>query len=178
MQTENQNKKFLVSILALNIKGQLGRITTFFSENDLNVLRLVLSAADKNDKIHRTIAYLEGEEGYVDFMCKKLQNLDNVLKVTKFKTEDEYIEKEICLIKVLLSDPAIAKIVEILNSFKGKAIYTNRLIMIFKIEDKEENVNKIINNLTILTKKIEISRSGMVAMGLNDHIDDIIETDL
>ena len=96
----NKTGKSLVSILALNVKGQLGRMTTFFSEHNLNILRLVLSAADKDDKIHRTIAYLEGDRNYVNAMCKELEKVENVIKVVNFQTNDEYVEKEMCLIKI------------------------------------------------------------------------------
>ena len=80
-QEENkETERSLVSVLALNVKGQLGKITTFFSEHNLNILRLVLSAADKDDKIHRTIAYLEGDRKYVNDMCKELEKVENVVK--------------------------------------------------------------------------------------------------
>ena len=35
----------------------------------------------------------------------------------------------------------------------------------------EDKVNDFVNKLTDITKEVEISRSGMVAMALNDKID-------
>lgn len=168
---ENSTEKSLVSILALNIKGQLGKITTFFSEHNLNVLRLVLSAADKDDKIHRTIAYLEGDRKYVNEMCKELEKVENIIKVINFQTNDEYIEKELCLIKISSYNDKINKIVDLVRKYEGQTIMSKEKITIFKIENSENEVNNFINQLSKLTKDVEISRSGMVAIAINNNID-------
>ena len=161
----------LVSILALNVKGQLGRITTFFSEHNLNILRLVLSAADKDDKIHRTIAYLEGDRKYVNDMCKELEKVENVIKVVNFQTNDEYVEKEMCLVKISSYKNKIDKIMNLVREYEGQTIVSKEKITVFKIEGMEDNVNDFVNKLNEITKEVEISRSGMVAIALNDKID-------
>lgn len=171
-------EKFLISILALNVKGQLGKMTTAFGENNLNILRLVLSAADKDDKIHKTIAYVEGEESYVDLFCEKMQKDENVLKVAKFKRKNEYLEKEICLVKVLMNNPSIRKILDLINDYKGKIAYNNKDFIVYTIEDTEDNINKVVDNLALLTKEAEVSRSGMVVVSLTPYIDEVIATNL
>lgn len=171
-------EKFLISILALNVKGQLGKITTAFGEDNLNILRLVLSAADKDDKIHKTIAYVEGEESYVDLFCEKMRKDYNVLKIAKFKTKDEYLEKEICLVKVLMNNPSIKNILNLISEHKGKIAYTNKEFIVYTIEDTEESINKVVENLTLLTKEAEVSRSGMVIVSLTPKIDEVIATNL
>lgn len=167
----HQTERSLVSVLALNVKGQLGRITTFFSEHNLNILRLVLSAADKDDKIHRTIAYLEGDRKYVNAMCKELEKVENVVKVTNFQTNEEYIEKEMCLVKISSYNEHLQDIVNLVTSMEGKTIYMNGKITIFKIENSEDIVNQFMANVVNITKDVEICRSGMVAIALDEKID-------
>lgn len=166
-----ESEKSLVSILALNVKGQLGRITTFFSEHNLNILRLVLSAADKDDKIHRTIAYLEGDREYVNNMCKELEKVENVIKVVNFQTNDEYVEKEMCLVKISSYNNKIDKIINLVREYEGQTIVSKEKITVFKVEGMEDDVNDFVNKINEITKEVEISRSGMVAMALNDKID-------
>ena len=166
-----ETEKSLVSILALNVKGQLGRMTTFFSEHNLNVLRLVLSAADKDDKIHRTIAYLEGDREYVNNMCKELEKVENVIKVINFQTNDEYVEKEMCLIKISSYNEKIDKIMNLVREYEGQTIISKEKITVFKVEGMEDEVNTFVNKITEITKEVEISRSGLVAIALNDKID-------
>ena len=171
-------EKSLVSILSLNIKGQLAKITTFFSEHNLNILRLVLSAADKDDKIHKTIAYIEGDRKRVNEMCKELLDVENVLKVTNFQTNSEYIEKEVCMVKILNSEPKAPDVANVISDFNGRTIFTNQKITIYKMEDNEENVNDFVKKLVEVTKNVELSRSGMIAMAIDDKIDNVIDVDL
>lgn len=170
---KKETERSLVSILALNVKGQLGRMTTFFSEHNLNILRLVLSAADKDDKIHRTVVYLEGDRKYVNDMCKELEKVENVIKVTNFQTDGEYIEKELCLIKISSSNKHLPDVINLVNNLKGQTLLMDNKIAIFKIEEREEVVNDFMFALSNLTKDVEFCRSGMVAIAINDKIDKI-----
>lgn len=174
----SEEEKSLVSVLVLNVKGQLGRVATFFSEHNLNILRLVLSAADKNDKIHKIIAYIEGDRKKVDEMCKGLLDVENVLKVTNFQTNNDYIEKEVCMVKVLNSESGASDVANLISDFNGRTIFTNQKITIYKIEDNEENVNDFVGKLVGITKNVELSRSGMIAMAIDDKIDNVIDVDL
>ena len=170
---KKDTERSLVSILALNVKGQLGRMTTFFSEHNLNILRLVLSAADKDDKVHRTVVYLEGDRKYVNDMCKELEKVENVISVTNFQTDGEYIEKELCLIKISSSNKHLPDVVNLVNNLKGQTLVMDNKIAIFKIEEREEVVNDFMFNVSDLTKDVEFCRSGMVAIAINDKIDKI-----
>lgn len=174
-QEENkETERSLVSVLALNVKGQLGKITTFFSEHNLNILRLVLSAADKDDKIHRTIAYLEGDRKYVNDMCKELEKVENVVKVVNFQTNSEYIEKEVCLLKVSSYNPALQNIINFSNNLNGRTLIMNEKITIIKIEGGEEEVTDFVNKVAELTKDVEICRSGMVAIAVDEKIESLM----
>ena len=170
---KKETERSLVSILAFNVKGQLGRITTFFSEHNLNILRLVLSAADKDDKVHRTIAYLEGDRKYVNDMCKELENVENVIKVTNFQTNGEYIEKELCLVKISSNNKHLQDVLNLVNAIKGQTLVMDNKISIFKVEEREEVVNQFMIDVSSITKEVEICRSGMVAIAINDEIDGI-----
>ena len=173
-EKNKETERSLVSVLALNVKGQLGKITTFFSEHNLNILRLVLSAADKDDKIHRTIAYLEGDRKYVNDMCKELEKVENVVKVVNFQTNSEYIEKEVCLLKVSSYNPALQNIINFSNNLNGRTLIMNDKITILKIEGGEEEVTDFVNKVAELTKDVEICRSGMVAIAVDEKIESLI----
>lgn len=165
------NSRYLISILALNVKGQLSKVTSFFGEHNLNILRLVLSAADRYDKVHRTIAYVEGDYNDVEKMCDNLKKLENVIDVINFKTNGEYIEKELCLIKVLPKNKMIKEITSLIKSTKGEIIAEDKNFIIFKVEEREEVINNLMDNLINLDGNIGFYRSGIVAASLDDEID-------
>lgn len=171
-------EKSLVSILMANVKGVLAEISEFFSSHNLNISRLTISAADRNDKVQKAIVYLEGERKHVDEVCKKLLDIENVLKIVNFQTNAEYLERETCLIKLLLSDPKLPDVTNLVTDMNGKTIFTNQQIVVYKMDDTEENVNEFVRKLTNITMDVEISRSGMIAMSLDGHIDNVIDIDL
>lgn len=165
------NSKCLVSVLALNVKGQLSKITRFFSDYNLNILRLVLSAADRYDKVHRTIAYVEGSHEDVDEMCLKLSKEENVLSVVNFKTEGEYIEKELCFVKMLSNNKKAKEITNMVKMVKGDIVVQDKNITIFKVEEREESINTLMDNIMNIDSEVGFYRSGMVAVSLDNRID-------
>lgn len=162
--------KCLISVLALNVKGQLRRITSCMSDNGINILRLVLSAADLEDKIHRTIAYVETTEENLENAVNDLKDTENVIRVDFFKISSEYIEKELCLIKMFSSDPTVPWVMNSVTELEGRVISTKNGVMIFQIEGSEESITDFLNQLTSFTKNVEVCRSGIVATSLDKNI--------
>ncbi|GHU26797.1 hypothetical protein FACS1894152_2170 [Bacilli bacterium] len=173
-----QSEKSLVTILIPNIKGQLALVSKFCADNGINILRLTLSAADGEDKIQKIIAYLEGKRETVNEICKKLLEVDTIIKVVNFQTNSEYIEKEICLVKILMNNPKFSSVSNTVADCNGKTIFSSANATIFAMEDNEEKVNDFVSKIAKLTLDIDISRSGMVAMSVDKNVDSIIKSDL
>jgi acetolactate synthase small subunit len=140
------------------------------SDNGINILRLVLSAADLDDKIHRTIAYVETTEENLEKAVAALKATENVVRVDFFKMSSEYIQKELCLIKMLSSEPTVPWVMNSVTELEGRVISTKNGVMIFQIEGSEESITDFLNQLTSFTKNVEICRSGMVATSLDKNI--------
>jgi acetolactate synthase small subunit len=140
------------------------------ADNGINILRLVLSAADLEDKIHRTIAYVETTEQNLEKAVAELKGTENVIRVDFFKMSSEYIEKELCLIKMLSSDLTVPWVMNSVTELEGRVISTKNGVMIFQIEGTEEAVTDFLNQLTSFTKNVEICRSGIVATSLDKNI--------
>ncbi|MDR1494980.1 MAG: acetolactate synthase small subunit [Rickettsiales bacterium] len=171
-------EKSLITVLIPNIKGQLAVVANFCNDNNLNISRLTLSAADKDDKIQKIIAYIEGDRKSVDEVCKKLLEIETILKLVNFQTNGEYIEKELCLVKILSDNSKLPGVTNLVTDFGGKTVFINEKTTIFAMEDSEENVNNFVKKLVGLCKQIEISRSGMVVMGVDRNIDDLSEINI
>jgi acetolactate synthase-1/3 small subunit len=173
-----ETEKSLVTVLVPNISGQLAIVTKFCAENNINILRLTLSAADRYDKIQKIIMYLEGSRVLVNDVCKKLLEVETIIKVSNFQTNSQFIEKEVCLIKILIKNPRFQNVMALISDSGGRIVHSNGEITIFEIENNEENVNKLVNDMADITKDIEISRSGMVAMALDSIMDSLIDVNL
>jgi len=163
-----ENQKSLVSITAENKKGILARFTKFFSDNGMNIESLTLSAADSENKIHRTTAYITGDRSRVGELCQELEAMEDVYKVINL-VADEYLERELCLVKIKTSNPHLSSIMSAISQARGATIFTGRNIMIFQIEAREEKIAEFIKQVSEYGE-IETLRSGIIATGLNENI--------
>ncbi|MDR2760312.1 MAG: hypothetical protein LBB09_00490 [Rickettsiales bacterium] len=166
----NNGNKGLISILALNVKGQLERMTSCMAKNGINILRLVLSAADLADKIHRTIAYVEAAPKVLEKAVGELRESEFIVRVDYFLTSADYVEKELCLVKMLSSDPVVPWVMNSVSELEGRIISTKNGVTIFQIEGTEESVTDFLGQLTSFTKNVEICRSGIVATSIDKNI--------
>ena len=107
-------------------------------------------------------------------MCKELEKVENVVKVVNFQTNSEYIEKEVCLLKVSSYNPALQNIINFSNNLNGRTLIMNDKITILKIEGGEEEVTDFVNKVAELTKDVEICRSGMVAIAVDEKIESLM----
>ncbi|MDR3079185.1 MAG: acetolactate synthase small subunit [Rickettsiales bacterium] len=175
---KKEPEKSLITVLVPNIKGQLAMVATFCAENNLNISRLTLSAADKDDKIQKIIAYIEGDRKNVDEVCRRLLDIETVLKLVNFQTSSEYLEKELCLLKILSDNSKLPSVANLVADFGGKVVHSSEKTTIFMVEDKEENVNSFVSQVVGMCKKIEISRSGMVVVSVDRSIDDLTSVNI
>jgi len=166
-----QVEKSLIVIIADNKKGMLAKITKFFVDHDMNIESLTLSSADIENKIHRTTVYISGDRKNVNKLCKEIEKIEGVRKVYNFMA-DKFLERELGLIKVKVSNPAMSQITALVNEHNGETIYVDQKIMVCQVEEIEENIDKFMEKVKKLTDKVEISRTGIVATSLDDKIID------
>ena len=145
-------------------------MTSCISDNNINIDRLVLSAADIEDRVHRTIMYVEGEKDDILNATRQLEGMEGVIKVNLFFTNEDYVEKELCLVKMLSAEPTVSWVMNSVSELEGRTISTKNGVMIFQLEGTEEQITDFINQLTSFTKNVEVIRSGMVATSTNKEI--------
>jgi len=163
------SQKSLVSIIADNKKGMLAKFARFFADNNMNIESLTLSQADIENKIHRTTAYITGDRRQVDKICKQLEKIKGVHKVVNFMA-NSFIERELGLTKIKVTDPALAQITALVNEHKGKIIYSDSKIIVYQVEEIEEKIDIFMEKMKKLTKEVEILRTGVVATSLDDKM--------
>jgi len=167
--SENSNQKSLVSILAKNEKGVLSKLTTFFANHDMNIESLTLSSADIDNKIQRTTAYITGDRNKIGELCKDMERLEGVNKVTDFMS-DNFLERELGLLKIKITNPDMPEITELVNENNGETIFVNSKIMIFQIEEEQEKIDSFMRKAKNVSKDIEILRTGIVATPIDNEI--------
>ena len=164
-------QKSLISLLVKNEKGVLAKISELISEAGINIEKLVASSVDMESKVSKIIFYLTGDRKTVDdFFKKHVETLQEVISVNNFMTNNNFVEKELLMVKLFQNNVNFSEINNIISLYEGKIIYINGKIIVYQIISDSDKIDDIIKKIYFLTKDIEISRTGIVAMDFSDTI--------
>ena len=83
---------------------------------------------------------------------------------------DNFVEKELLMVKLFQNNVNFSEINNIISLHEGKIIYINEKIIVYQIISDSDKIDDIIRKIYFLTKDIEISRTGIVAMDFSDVI--------
>jgi acetolactate synthase I/III small subunit len=154
-------KKHILSILVDNEPGVLSRIAGLFSGRGYNIESLCV--AETNDaKISRLTMVTAGDSIILEQIKKQLNKLINVIKVADLTGQD-YVERELVLIKVNAKSEHRAEILRINDIFRGRVVDVGLEHYIISVTGDSNKVNAIINLLKPYGIK-EIARTGCIAL--------------
>lgn len=165
----NENEKSLLSVVINNVKGSLTKVTGYCAANNMNIERLVLSNFKLNNLQHRVILYITGDRQRINSLLDGLRKLDVVVSASNFQANN-YIERELILVKVKEDNPQISRIMDLVSDYNGSTILYRNDIIIFQFINEEEKNNELMERLENLTDDIEILKSGLVATSLDGNM--------
>lgn len=150
-----------ISVLVANEFGVLSRISGLFSGRGFNIESL--SVAETMDpKISRMTIVTRGDDKVIEQINKQLNKLISVIKVHDF-TGEEYIERELALIKVTATPESRAEILSIVDIFRAKVVDVSPRSYTVEITGDEEKISAITELLRPFGLK-EIVKTGRIAM--------------
>lgn len=148
-------------MLVRNEFGVLSRISGLFSGRGFNIESL--SVAETMDpKVSRMTIVTSGDDKVLEQINKQLNKLIDVIKVHDF-TKEEYIERELALVKVSLTAENRAEVLSIVDIFRAKVVDVSPRSYTIEVTGDEEKIAAITDLLRPLGIK-EIVRTGRIAM--------------
>ena len=157
----NELNKYTLSVLVENHFGVLARISGLFSARGFNIASL--SVAETEDpKVSVMTIVVDGDERVVDQVKKQLNKLIEVIKVRDL-TEQNYVSRELCLMKVGVDANKRREIIEIADIFKGRIVDISPEIVTVEVTGSSEKIDAIIGLLNNYGIK-EMARTGKVAL--------------
>ena len=150
-----------VSVLVLNEFGVLSRIAGLFSGRGFNIESLTV-AETIDPKVSRMTIVTCGDDKVLEQITKQLNKLVSVIKVHDF-TGEEYIERELALIKVSSKAENRAEILSIVDIFRARVVDVSPRYYTIEITGDCEKIEAIIELLRPFGLK-EVVRTGTVAM--------------
>ncbi len=168
---ENENQKILVSMIIKNVEGVLSKISNDCFENDINIERLTISEFQSSkNKNQKAVMLLQANKKQIDTLLK---NLKKKKLVSSYYIFDPYssIERELMMIKVDSKNSKYEKLVGIFNEYKVENIYSSQgNQMVFQFCGSEIRNNELMSRLEKITDEIEILKSGIVAITINEDM--------
>jgi acetolactate synthase-1/3 small subunit len=153
--------KHTISLLVENKPGVLSRVAGLFSGRGFNIESL--SVAETIDPhISRMTILTSGNDQVLEQITKQLNKLINVIKVVDFKS-NEYVARELALIKVSITEGTRSEVLSIVGIFRGKVVDVSAESYTIEITGDEEKVQAIIDLFRPMGIK-EIARTGCAAL--------------
>ncbi|SRR6056297_503276 len=151
-----------ISVLVENESGALSRIAGLFSGRGFNIESLSVAPTMDADLSRMTLV-TSGDDRILEQITKQLNKLISTIKVIDF-THDEFIGRELALIKVATEAATRAEALRIVDIFRAKVIDVTPRTYTIEITGAPAKINGILELLQPMGIK-EVVRSGPVVIG-------------
>jgi len=152
-----------ISVLVDNKPGVLARIAGLFSGRGFNIESLSV-----NETLDPTMSQMtlvtRGDDRIIEQINKQLNKLIDIIKVVDYEGRgEEFIERELALIKVAVNEHKRSEVLSIIDIFRGKVVDVSRTHYTIEVTGDEDKINAIIDLLRPIGIR-ELVRSGKAAM--------------
>jgi acetolactate synthase-1/3 small subunit len=157
-----------ISVMVKNQSGVLSRVSNLFSARGYNIDSLVVGITD-DPAISRMTIVVKGDDRVIDQVEKQLNKLVDVIKVVDL-TKEDFIGRDLALIKVKAEAHTRSQVMEIVQCFDGKIVDVALKSFIVEVTGKESKINAVVELLRnygilemVRTGEVAISRGKKVA---------------
>ena len=154
-------KKHIISVLVENKFGVLSRISGLFSGRGFNI-ETISSGQTLDPGINQITIVTSGDEYIYEQILKHLNKLIDVIKVTDF-ADKEYVEREMCLVKVNAPMEHRAEALRIADIFRARVVDSSQKSYTFMLTGDEKKIAAFIELFEPIGI-MEIVRTGKVAI--------------
>lgn len=154
--------KHTISVLVENEFGVLSRVAGLFSGRGFNIESLSV-APTLDPSISRMTIVTTGDDQILEQITKQLNKLIDTIKVIDFTGQD-FVEREMALIKVSAEEGTRAEVLRIADIFRGKVVDVTSRSYTVEVTGAPAKIDAIIELLRPMGIK-EVVRSGPVVLG-------------
>ncbi len=154
-------RQHTIMVLVENSIGSLIRVVNMFAARGFNVDSITVGPT-ADETISRMHVVTTGNERIIAQILRQLSRLVDTIEVSDL-TETNYVERELCLIKVRYDARSRAEIMDVNTVFRGKVVDITPRTFTFELTGPTPKIDAFIDmmrNHNIL----EVARSGRVAM--------------
>ena len=152
----------ILSVLLENESGALSLVVGLFSQRAFNIESLTVAPTDDPTLSRMTIEAV-GDEQVLEQIEKQLHKLVDVFKVINL-SEQEYVEREIVLVKVRAVGSSRDEIKRLADIFRGQIIDVTPKSYTVQLSGTKDKIDAFINALKEEATLLEIVRSGLISL--------------
>lgn len=153
--------RHVISVLVENKVGVLARITGLISGRGFNIDSLAVGETE-SPSLSRITIVVRGDDAILEQVRKQMGKVIDVIKVIDFTSED-FIERDLMLLKVYCPLGKRGEIIEIVDIFRGKIVDVGLKDIVIEIAGTEEKLEAMIGLLRPYGIK-ELVRTGSIAI--------------
>ncbi len=153
--------RHVIIVLLENSIGALNRVANMFSARGFNLESVSVGITD-DPGVSRMTIVTTGNDRIIGQVLRQLTNLVDTLLVDDVTTED-YVERELCLVKVGFTRETRAELMDTIEIFRGNVVNITPDTMTFELTGPTTKINAFVGMMRPHGIK-EIARSGRVAM--------------
>ncbi|GAB4340531.1 MAG: acetolactate synthase small subunit [Candidatus Abyssubacteria bacterium] len=153
--------KHTISVLVENQFGVLARISGLFSGRGFNIDSLSVGETE-DPTTSRITLVVNGDDTILEQVMKQLNKLVDVIKVSDL-TKEEFIDRELALIKVKSDGKTRAEIIQIADIFRAKIVDVAPQSLTIEVTGTEGKVQGMMDLVREFGIK-EVVRSGKIAI--------------
>ncbi len=154
-------EKHTLSVLVENAPGVLTRVAGLFARRGFNIDSLAVGRTDRPDVSRMTIV-VEGDKRIIEQVTKQLHKLIDVIKISNI-TEDEYVDRELVMIKVAAEPSQRVEIIHIAGVFRARVVDLGSKTITFECTGNAGKIDAFEESLRPYGIK-ELVRAGKIAI--------------
>jgi acetolactate synthase-1/3 small subunit len=153
--------RHIITLLVENHAGVLARVAALIAAKGYNIDSLTVGET-MDPSISRMSLVVRGDDSVVEQAVKQLNRLIDVIRVTDL-TGEEFVERELVLVKVKAKPEAKAEILRIADIFRAKVVDVAPFSYMLELTGTEDKLNAFVELLRPYGIQ-EFARTGMTVM--------------
>lgn len=154
-------RRHIITVLLENHAGALNRVINMFSQRGFNLESVTVGQTD-DPSISRLTLVTTGNNRVIKQVNRQLNNLIDALEVDDLTTA-EYVERELCLLRVNYTAETRPQLINTNDIFEGNVVDITHDTMTFQIVGPTKKINAFVALMQPHGIQ-EVARSGRLAM--------------
>ena len=157
-------QRHIISAKVQNVPGVLSHISGMLASRGYNIDSLAVGETENSD-ISRMTFVVVGDTRVQEQVLKQLQKIVTVISAEDISS-DEYVERDLMLIKVEALPGSRSKVIEMVDVFRAKIVDVRDTTMMIEVSGRESKIEAFIDVMRPFGI-IELVRSGILALKRN-----------